>query len=33
MEENNKKRGRPRKPPEDIIQVQRPINNGPKQNL
>ena len=33
MEENNKKRGRPRKPPEDIIQVQRPINNGPKQKF
>ncbi len=33
MEENIKKRGRPKKPPEDTIQVQRPINNGPKQKF
>jgi hypothetical protein len=34
MEEKKKrKRGRPRKTPEEIIQVQRPINNGPKQKF
>ena len=33
MEENNKKRGRPKKAPEETIQVQRPINHGPKQKF
>jgi len=29
-EKKKKKRGRPRKNPEEILQVQRPINNGPR---